>query len=88
MPSTEEESYPYLETSTSDIKIVSDYSGLDFNAAMELDCYTYKVLVRDGLINKLSKTPEGREYLENCWLLTQTSPNKSKLRKYFNRSDT
>ena len=65
------------------VKLVSDYTKLNFNQALELDCYTYKAIVRDAFIDKMSKTEEGREYLQDCWVLTQTSPEKSKLRQQF-----
>ena len=63
--------------------MVSDYSGLNFNEAVELDCVTYKKLVRDAYICKLADSAEGREYLENAWILTQTKPDTAALRNKF-----
>ena len=68
-------------TSTSDLKIVADYTGLNFNEVMELDCITFKMLVRDAFVHMMSQSEEGRDYLEQCWVLTQTKPDKSALRK-------
>lgn len=68
-------------TDTSSLKLVSDYSGLNFNEVVELDCITFKILVRDAFIDKMSQTEEGRDYLEQCWVLTQTKPDKAQLRK-------
>lgn len=48
---------------------------------MQIDCFTYKLLFRDAFINRMRQTEEGREYLENCWLITQTEPDRAKLRK-------
>ena len=31
----------------------------------------------------MSKTKEGREYLEDCWILSQTMPDRKSLRKKF-----
>lgn len=70
-------------TETGDIKLVSDYTRLNFNEVMNLDCYTYKLLLKDAFINKMSDTEEGREYLENCWILEQTQPDREGLRKQF-----
>jgi hypothetical protein len=70
-------------TDTASLKAVSEYTGFNFNECLELDCYTFKVLIKDSLINRLSKTNEGREYLEDCWLLTQTTPDRESLRKKF-----
>ena len=68
-------------TSTGDLKLVSNYTGLNFNEAIELDCITYKMLVRDAFIDMMSQTEEGRDYLEQCWVLKQTEPDIAKLRK-------
>lgn len=65
------------------IKMVSDYTGLNFNEVIELDCYTFRVLTKDALINKLSHTEEGMALLEEDWLLKQTSPDMGKLRNMF-----
>ena len=71
----------YLLTSTGDLKLVSDYTGLNFNEVIELDCITFKMLVRDAFVDMMSRTEEGRDYLEQCWILTQTKPDTAKLRK-------
>lgn len=31
----------------------------------------------------MSETDEGRDYLENCWTLQQTEPDRKELRKQF-----
>ena len=87
MPSDSDEDVPYLLTETGDLKLVSDYTRMDFNQVIELDCVTYKILAKDAFVDKLGQTEEGREYLENCWILTQTKPDREKLRKKYSRSD-
>ena len=72
-------------TETDEIKVVSEYAGVSFIDAVELDCYTFKCLVRDGFIFKMRQTEKGQEYLENCWILTQTAPDKDSLRKRFSK---
>lgn len=52
---------------------------------MEIDCISYAVLVRDAFIFKMKQTEEGREYLQECWLLKQTRPDRRKLRDKFNK---
>lgn len=81
----DEEIEEYLITQTADIKLVSNYTGLDFNEVLLLDCYTYKLLIKDAFVSKMAETEEGREYLEQAYCLTQTAPDKAKLRKYFKR---
>lgn len=62
-----------------------DYSGMSFVELLALDCLTYKILFKDALVFKLKQTEEGREYLETCWILKQTAPNREKLRKNFKK---
>lgn len=63
--------------------LVSTYTGMSFSELMGVDCITFKMLLRDAFINKMRQTEEGREYLENCWLIKQTEPNRAELRKQF-----
>lgn len=62
---------------------MADYTGMDFDMLMHLDCITFKMLFRDAYINKMRKSEEGREYLEDCWLMKQTEPDRKKLRREF-----
>ena len=78
---TGEEIEEWLLTDTSSLKLVSDYTGLNFNEVIELDCITFKMLVRDAFIDKLSQSEDGRDYLEQCWVLKQTEPDTVKLRE-------
>jgi hypothetical protein len=78
---TGEELEEYLLTDTSSLKLVSDYTGLNFNEVIELDCITFKMLVRDAFIDRMSQTEDGRDYLEQCWILKQTEPDTAKLKK-------
>lgn len=63
--------------------LVYEYTGLSFNDIMALDVITFKALLRDAFINRMRKSEEGREYLENCWLMKQTEPDRRKLRREF-----
>jgi hypothetical protein len=56
---------------------------MNFTELMQVDCITFKMLLRDAFINRMRQNEEGREYLENCWLITQTEPDRAKLRKEF-----
>lgn len=56
---------------------------MSFNEVMDLDCYSFKKLAVDAFIDLASKTEEGRDYLEQCWILKQTSPDRNKLRNRF-----
>lgn len=56
---------------------------MNFDELMQIDCITFKMLLRDGFINKMRQTEDGREYLENCWLIKQTEPDRARLRRDF-----
>ncbi len=83
MPSSGGDGKVFLEVGTEDLKIMSDYSSLSFSELMDLDCLTYKLLFKDAYIYKLKQTKEGQEYLEECHILTQTSPDKKALNSKF-----
>jgi hypothetical protein len=78
---TGEDPEEYLLTATASLKMVSDYTGLNFNEVIELDCITFKMLLRDAFVDRMSQTEEGRDYLEQCWVLKQTEPDTKSLRK-------
>ena len=68
---------------TAEIKLISDYTGLNFYECLKLDCYTYKVLFKDAFIHKMNQTGQGRAYLEECYYLSQTKPDLNTLRQNF-----
>lgn len=86
MPLDNSKEKPYLITNTDSLKLVSDYCGLNFAQVLNLDCCTYKILTRDAFIHKMRSTEQGQEYLEQCWILTQTAPDKSTLREQFGKA--
>lgn len=47
----------------------------------ELPYIDYLIYRRDAFIHKMNNSKEGQEYLENAWRLTQTKPDRSKLRE-------
>ena len=63
------------------LKMVADYARLNFNEVVELDCITFKLLLRDAFIDMMSKSEEGRDYLEQCWILKQTDPDTVRLKE-------
>ena len=66
-------------------KLVADYTGLNFLEIEELPIDTYFLLLRDAFIYDRQKTEAGREYLENCWRLEQTEPDRNALRQKFGK---
>lgn len=65
------------------MKLAYDYSGLDFVSLLELDCVSYITLVRDAFVYKMKQTKEGRDSLEEAYILTQVNPDTETLRKKY-----
>lgn len=65
---------------TSEMKIVQEYTGFDFDRVDELDVFTFWGLLRDAVIYSCKQSEAGREYLEKCWLYEQTEPDRAALR--------
>lgn len=53
-----------------------------------LDAFEYFSLLRDAVIYKYMQTEEGREYLDKCWMLEQTKPDRKRLREKFGKEGT
>lgn len=70
----------YYTNNSSDIKLIIDYAKLSYIEVKELDILTYWGLLHDAVVYGCSRTPEGREYLENAWLYEQTEPDRDALR--------
>ena len=49
----------HYETVTDTLKLISDYTRLNFNEIMELDCCIYKLYFRDAYIYMMKQTKEG-----------------------------
>lgn len=50
---------------------------------LQLPFGEYLLYLRDGYIYTMMRRPGGLEYLEQCWLLEQTSPDREALRAKF-----
>ena len=62
--------------------MVSDYTRLNFDEVLQLDCYTFKKLLIHAFITKMRSTKEGQEWLENAWILTRTDMETDKLQQF------
>ena len=73
----EESDYkPYLSNKSGDLKIVSDYTGLNFNEVYQLEIFDYWQYLHDAVVWNCSKTEQGRDYLEKAYMLKQTEPER------------
>jgi hypothetical protein len=50
---------------------------------MDLDVYLF--YMREAFIYNMNQTKDGREYLENCWRMEQTQPERKKLREKYGK---
>lgn len=65
--------------------MVSQYSMLSFERCLDLDCYTFKKLLINAFITKMRGSKEGQDYLEECYILTQTDMETDKLKNLIER---
>ncbi len=86
--------YPYADSTAQNhqyqyqnhtfwLKLVSDYTGLDFCGVLSLPYLTYLHWRRDAYIHRLEQTEAGRDYLDNAWRMEQTEPDRKRLREKY-----
>lgn len=66
-------------------RLVSEYTGLNFYQVEQLDYGVYLLWLRDAYIYGLSHSEDGRQYLDDCWRMEQTKPDRTKLRTKFGK---
>lgn len=66
-------------------KMVSDFSGYDFDRIENLSIFEFWALLHDAVVYNCQQTEEGRKYLNACWLHSQTEPDRGALQKYFGK---
>lgn len=66
-------------------RLVAEYSGLNFHEVGQLDYGTYLLWRRDAYISWLNQTEDGRQYLDDCWRMEQTKPDRAGLRQKFGK---
>ena len=71
---------------TLDEKLVRDYTGYTFREIDCLEVFEFWLLLRDAYIYKLKQTEEGIKYLDKCWILEQTKPDRQALRERFGKA--
>lgn len=71
---------------TLDEKLVRDYTGYNFRDIDDLEVFEFWLLLRDSYIYKLKQSEEGMKYLDKCWILEQTKPDRQALREHFGKA--
>lgn len=62
-----------------------DYTGLNLNEIQLMELDEYLFYMREAYIYSLNQTEKGREYLNNCWRITHTKPDRQSLREKFGK---
>lgn len=75
----------HYDCGTAGERLVHEHTGLSFKEIDNLPLDAYLRLRRDAYIYKLNQTDGGREYLDKCWTLEQTEPDRHALRQKFGR---
>lgn len=73
----ESEFKPYLLNKSGDLKIVSDYTGLNFNEVYQLEIFDFWQYLHDAVVWNCSRTAEGKDYLERAYLLKKKEPDRN-----------
>ena len=68
-------------------KLVIDYLNIRIFDVQEMPIDLYLYFMREANIHKLMQTKEGREYLDNCWRMEQTKPDRKKLREKMRKGE-
>lgn len=68
-------------------KLVIDYLNITIFDVQEMPIDLYLYFMREANIHKIMQTKEGREYLDNCWRMEQTKPDRKKLREKMRKGE-
>lgn len=68
--------------------MVSSYTGLNFRELGQIELVQYLTWRRDAYIYMLTRTEAGQEYLDNCWRMEQTEPDRKSLREKYGKGGT
>lgn len=66
----------------SGIRDVIIYSGLDFDDVLSLPCDLFLLMRKNKIIEDLSKSEEGRRYLDDCERMNKTDTDYDALKKF------
>lgn len=77
----------HYRLNTKEEKLVIDYLNITIFDVQEMPIDLYLYFMREANIHKLMQTKEGREYLDNCWRMEQTKPDRKKLREKMRKGE-
>lgn len=71
--------------STGEYKVVADYANMSIPDVLELPLLDYLELFRDAVIYNNLRTEEGRQRLDDAWILEQTKPDRNALKEFLQK---
>ena len=72
----------YYNCNSIDVKVVSDYTGLNFYEIYNsIDIFSFWAWHHDATVWNCEKFEDGQDYLEKCWTNSQTEPDRTALRE-------
>ncbi|MBE6055839.1 MAG: hypothetical protein E7217_02885 [Clostridium sp.] len=70
---------------TSEIKRISNYTGLNFKEVQQLGISEYMLYNKESWIQSFNSYEEGREFLKTLWRLQQTKADTKAIRNFQER---
>lgn len=70
---------------TTEMKSISEYTGLSFKEVLELPYSLYLLYRREAWIYGIKRYESGRELLKTIWRLQQTEADTTEIRAFNNR---
>lgn len=71
--------------SSGEAKIIADYLNMSVIDVDNLDIVAYRKFLRDAVIYNNMQTKEGRDWLDNAWILEQDKPDRKALRNRYGK---
>ncbi|WP_207750689.1 hypothetical protein [Anaeromonas gelatinilytica] len=72
---------------TSEVKAISEYTGLNFYEVYSLPYSLYLLYKKDSWIYGLKQTEKGQEFLKTLWRLKQTKADTRAIRAFQGRRE-
>lgn len=86
LPNEKNEGLKY-EITTYAERLVCEHTNLNINEIEELNIVEFALYLRDAYIIKCYKTEKGTEYLNKCFRMKQTEPDRDALRNKFRKGE-
>lgn len=82
----ESEHKVFFENNSANLKIVSDYTLMNFMQVLDTEIFEYFGYLHDAVVWNCEKSESGREYLESAYNHGKTEPDRKGLREWQTKS--